>query len=102
VLHDVHEITPAAAVQVAQLALNPVSTTAVLESAAVPEPVTHEAQILFVESQVYPVAQSVQVKTLAETVHVSQLATNPVYVNDVPVFAPVAQLTQAAFVVSHS
>jgi len=89
-------------VQVAQLASNPVFVTAVVESAAVPEPVTHEAQIEFVESQAYPGEHCLQVKAKVETVQSSQSLTNPVYVNDVPVFAPVPQLTQAEFPESHS
>jgi len=44
-------------VQVAQLVSNPVFETAALESAAVPEPVMHEAQIEFVASQAYTVSQ---------------------------------------------
>jgi len=90
-------------VQVAQLASNPVFVTTVVESAAVPEPVAHEAQIEFVESQTYPVSQaSSQDKTEPETPHALQLVTNPVYVNPVPVFFPVWQLTQTEFPESHS
>jgi hypothetical protein len=91
------------AVQEAQLASNPVCVFAVVESAGVPEPVMHEAQTEFVASQAYPVKQAVQVKPLErETVHVPQLETIPVYVSDVPVFAPVAQLTQALYSVSQT
>jgi len=43
----------------------------------------------------------VQVKTRAALVQLSQPKRDPVYVSDVPEFAPVAQLTQAEFVVSH-
>jgi len=50
-------ITAEVDVQVAQLVSNPVFETAALESAAVPEPVMHEAQIEFVASQAYPVSQ---------------------------------------------
>jgi len=86
-----------------------VCATTVVESTAVPEPVTHEAQTEFVESQANPVRQSPPVsgfkpqdKTLVvPTVQSPQLATIPVYVKDAE-FAPVAQLTQTVFVTSHS
>jgi hypothetical protein len=80
----------------------------VVESTAVPEPVTHEAQTEFVESQANPVRQSPPVSRLPQdktlvvpTVQSPQLATIPVYVKDAE-FAPVAQLTQTVFVTSHS
>jgi hypothetical protein len=44
----------------------------------VPEPVMHEAQAKFVESQAYPVAQPSQVKASSTTEQELQLATFPV------------------------
>jgi len=95
-------ITPEADEQVAQLASNPVSVAVAPLSILVPEPVTHEAQIEFVVSQTYPVAQAPQLITEPVTPHSLQLADSPVYVNPVPVFVPVAQLTQTLFPESHS
>jgi hypothetical protein len=95
-----------------QLAVIPVYVSAVPPT-EVPVPALHEAQALFVKSQVYPVAQAEQTKAvtpvcnilegpLAAKAHVPQLVTIPVYVPADAAVLPVLHETQSMLVVSRA